>query len=121
MQHWLPFLNNSNQKILFNTRALGSNLKKRFTTSHLPTLTPVLKPTRPSDTIYSTFLPLPSLTFYGPPPNFQRSCDTRISSIILPLVVNHLNVVYGQCKMTLVHVINYSTMPCSPGFSLTNW
>ena len=83
MQHWLPFLNNSNQKILFNGRALGSILEKRLTTSLLPTLKPVLKPTLPSYTIYSKFLPLPSLTFYGPPlPSFTRSCDTRISSFI---------------------------------------
>ena len=30
--------------------------------------------------IYSNSLPLPSLTFYVPPPSFARFCDTRISS-----------------------------------------
>ena len=156
MQHWLPFLNNSNQKILFNGRALGSILEKRLTTSLLPTLKPVLKPTLPSYTIYSKFLPFHPWHFMGLPFRASRGPAIHAFLVLLPPVVNHLNVAYGQCwpptqtflgihhawrdpgtrdeplrtsawearecKMTLVYVINYySTMPCGPGFSLTNW
>ena len=120
MQHWLPFLNNRNQ-ILFYARALGSNLEKRLTTSHLPILKPVSKPTLPRCTIYSKLLPLPSLTFYGPSPRALQGPAIDTFLVLLPLVENHLNVAYGQCKMTLVCFINDSTMPCSPGFSLNNW
>ena len=44
-------------------------------------ITSVWKLALPSYTIYSNSLPVPSLTFYGPPPrSFLRFCDTRISS-----------------------------------------
>ena len=36
--------------------------------------------------IYSNSLPLPSLTFYVPPPSFARFCDTRISSYFVKLL-----------------------------------
>ena len=42
--------------------------KRRLTTSHILILEPVWKLALPSYTIYSNSLPLPSLTFYGPPP-----------------------------------------------------
>ena len=57
--------------------------KRRLTTSHLPTLEPLLKPALSSYTINSSSLPLPSLTFFGlppPSPNSARFCDTRIFS-----------------------------------------
>ena len=40
---------------------------------------PVMKPTPQSYKVYSISLTLPSLTFYGPPPNHARFCNTRIS------------------------------------------
>ena len=41
---------------------------------------PVMKPTlQLSYKVYSISLTLPSLTFYGPPPNHARFCNTRIS------------------------------------------
>ena len=53
----------------------------------------MLKPALPSYTVYSNCLPLPSLTFYGPPlsplpppASFSSFCDTRISSLIVSRV-----------------------------------
>ena len=46
-------------------------------------ITSVWKLAFPRYTIYSNSLPIPSLTFYGPPPplpSFSRFCDTHISS-----------------------------------------
>ena len=43
--------------------------KSLLSTSHVPILEPVMKPTYPSYTIYSNSLPLPSLTSHGPPPS----------------------------------------------------
>ena len=40
---------------------------------------PVMKPTLQSYKVYSISLTLPSLTFYGQPPNHARFCNTRIS------------------------------------------
>ena len=61
-----------------------SNLKEFNYISGLPILEPVLKLALPisSHTIYSNSLPLPSLTFYGPPPVRHEVLGTLISSLI---------------------------------------
>ena len=57
--------------------------KRRLSTSHLPIFEPVLKPTLPSNTIYSISLPPshPSHLLAST----ERFCETRISSLIIYL------------------------------------
>ena len=86
----------TSQKILFNKRALHglkfTPTKRRFIfiTSHLPILEPVLKLALPSYTIYSSSLPLASLTFYGPPSRASRCSAIHIFLVLKKNWVLHL-------------------------------
>ena len=82
--------------------------KRRLPTSHIPILEPVWKIALPSYTIYSNSLPLPSLTFYGPPPRASRR-----SAIHLFLVNAALQNGIRWLSFFILDSINGSTGVCT--------